>query len=90
MRGDVLWTVVGRSDLEEVDEARDRANARHSSGAMIGDGNGVMSNMAASIGEDITEPGDTDPAVEYRRLRTLGILRGRLPADVLDLNRDSA
>lgn len=66
----------GRSALEEVDEALDllRANIfQDSSGPIVGDGRGVMSSMAAMVGEEITEPGETEPAVECSHDRTLGM-----------------
>lgn len=47
----------------------------------IGDGKGVMSPMAANWGDDRTEAGDRDPALEAapaRTVRRLGVLRGRL------------
>lgn len=57
----------GKSAFEEVEEALDlvRANIFHDSrGAIVGDGRGVISSMAAIIGEEIVEPGETEPAVE--------------------------
>lgn len=66
----------GSSALEEVEEALDlvRANIFHDSrGAMVGDGRGVMSSMAAICGEEIIDPGETEPAVECSHDRTLGI-----------------
>jgi hypothetical protein len=60
-----------------------------SNAAIVGDGSGVTSNIAANCGEDITEPGDREPAVECRWARMLGTRRGRLAAEALDRRRPS-
>ncbi len=84
---------IGRSAVfEEVEEARDRvrANAFHdSSGPMVGEGRGVMSSMAAICGEEIVEPGDTEPAVECSQERTLGMRWVKLAAEALETMRGS-
>lgn len=74
--------------MEDEDEALDlvRASIFHDSkGPMVGEGNGVISSMAAICGEEMTEPGETEPAVECNQERTLGIRWVRLAADALDL-----
>lgn len=61
------YAVGGRSDLEEVDDPLDLVRARLfkvSNEPMVGEGNGVISSIAAICGDDITEPGDKDPALE--------------------------
>lgn len=55
--------------FEEVDDARDREPKvvfQVSNAPIVGDGRGVMSSMAAIWGEEIVDPGDSDPAVECR------------------------
>jgi len=84
---------IGRSAaLEEVDEARDRVRARalhDSNGAIVGEGKGVISSMAAICGEEMAEPGDTEPAVECSHERTLGMRWVKLAAEALDAIRGS-
>lgn len=86
-----MWVAVsdgGKSALEEDEEARDldRASIFHDSrGPMVGDGNGVISSIAAICGEEMIEPGETEPAVECSHERTLGMRWVRLAADALDL-----
>lgn len=78
----------GRSTREEVEEALDlvRASIFHDSrGAIVGDGNGVISSIAAICGEEMMEPGETEPAVECNHDLTLGIRWVKLAADALDL-----
>lgn len=99
MRGDegdkveLLVTVGGSgSALEDVDDARDlvRASIFHvSSGAIVGEGRGVISSIAAIWGEEIADPGETEPAVECSHDRTLGIRCVRLAAEALDANLGS-
>jgi hypothetical protein len=48
-----------------------------------------MSSIAAICGEAITDPGDSDPAVECSISLTLGILRGKLDAELLCRRSDS-
>lgn len=82
----------GRSILDEVDEARDRVRARclsDSKGAMVGEGKGVMSSIAAIWGDEMVEPGETEPAVEWSHDLTLGIRWFKLAAEALDIMRVS-
>jgi hypothetical protein len=51
--------------------------------AKTGDGSGDMSSKAFNCGEDMTEPGDKDPADECKAARMLGARRGRLDAEGL-------
>lgn len=51
--------------IDETEEARDLVSAFHDSkAAMVGEGSGVMSSIAAIWGEEMTVPGDTEPAEE--------------------------
>lgn len=45
--------------------------------------------MAAICGEAITDPGDSEPAEEWSLSLTLGILRGKLDAELLYRSSDS-
>lgn len=55
----------------------------------MGEGKGVISSMAAIWGDDIVEPGDTEPAVECNHDLMLGIRWVRLAAEALDIIRGS-
>lgn len=77
----------GNSTRDEAEDALDLVRARvfHDSIACnVGDGNGVISSIAAIIGDDMTDPGETDPAVECNQDLTLGIRCVRLAAEALD------
>lgn len=64
---------------EAIDDVRDkdgRSPRRHGDAPPIGDGNGVISPMAFSCGEDMIEAGDKEPALEIggaTRARRLGV-----------------
>lgn len=76
--------------IDETEEARDLVRAfQDSKAAIVGDGNGVISSIAAICGEEMTVPGDTEPADECSRFLTLGFRRGRLEVELLDRSRDS-
>lgn len=79
---------------EPSDEPRDLVLARlsvfhDSNAAMVGEGRGVISSIAAICGEEIYAPGETEPAEECRFARRLGTRRGRLAAEALDRSLDS-
>ena len=77
---------------EEIEEPRDRVreSARSDSNApMVGEGNGVISSMAAICGDEMVVPGETEPAEEWRCARILGTRSGMLEAEELDRNRGS-
>ena len=76
----------GASVLDVVDDPRDLVGSPYLKAlrsARIGEGRGDISRRAFNCGEDITEPGDSDPADECRVARMLCARRGRLDADVL-------
>jgi hypothetical protein len=76
----------GRSDLDDVEDVRERVRAtcfQDSKALIVGEGNGVISSMAAIWGDEITEPGERDPAVECNAALILGARRGRLAAEAL-------
>ena len=76
----------GTSVLEVVDEPRDLVgipNLKAWRSGKIGEGSGEMSSKAVNCGEDITDPGDKDPADECRAARMLVALRGILEAEKL-------
>ncbi len=50
--------------LEDVEEPRDLVLLQVSNAPIVGEGRGVISSMAAICGEEITDPGERDPAVE--------------------------
>jgi hypothetical protein len=84
---------AGRSVLsdrsDDIEEPRDLVLEKvrnNSNGSVVGDGSGVMSNIAAICGDDMEVPGDTSPAEECSRARMLGGLRERLEAELLDRN----
>jgi hypothetical protein len=76
----------GASVLDVVDDPRDLVGSPYlkalRSGS-TGEGRGDISRRAFNCGEDITEPGDSDPTDECRVARMLCARRGRLDADVL-------
>jgi hypothetical protein len=76
----------GTSVLDVVDDPRDLVGSPYlkalRSGS-TGEGRGDISRRAFNCGEDNTEPGDSDPADEWRAARMLCARRGRLDADVL-------
>jgi hypothetical protein len=79
-------TKGGASVLDVVDDPRDLVGSPYLKvlrSARIGEGRGDISRRAFNCGEDITEPGDSDPADECRVARMLCARRGRLDADVL-------
>jgi hypothetical protein len=76
----------GASVLDVVDDPRDLVGSPYLKAlrsAKTGDGSGDMSSKAFNCGEDITEPGDNDPADECKAARMLGARRGRLDAEEL-------
>lgn len=76
----------GASVLDVVEDPRDLVGSPYLKvlrSAKTGDGSGDMSSKAFNCGEDMTEPGDNDPADECKAARMLGARRGRLDADVL-------
>lgn len=76
----------GASVLDVVDEPRDLVGSPYFKvlrSANTGDGSGDMSSKAFNCGEDITEPGDNDPADECKAARMLGARRGKLDAELL-------
>jgi len=76
----------GASVLDVVDDPRDLVGSPYFKvlrSARTGEGRGDISRRAFNCGEDITEPGDSDPADECRAARMLCARRGRLDADVL-------
>lgn len=80
------------SALEDVEEALERVRAstlQVSRGAIIGEGSGVMSSIAAIWGEEIVDPGEREPAVECNHERMLGTRRARLAVEALDTRRSS-
>lgn len=75
-----------RDAMEEVRDKDGRSWRRHGDAPPTGDGNGVMSPMAFSWGEDIIEAGDKEPALEIGgaiRARRLGVRCRKLPGDRL-------
>lgn len=83
---------MGRSVFEPTDDPRDLVLARvphWSCIARVGEGNGVMSSIAAIWGEEITEPGESDPAEEWRCARILGARRGKFDDEILWRRRPS-
>lgn len=81
------------SDLEEIEDPLDLVLATYfqdSKALIVGDGRGVISSMAAICGDEMTEPGDIDPAVECSAALTLGARRGRLAAEALERSLWSA
>ena len=80
----------GSPDCDEIEDPLDRVREtsfQDSKGFIVGDGRGVMSSMAAIWGEEMTDPGDIEPAVECSAALTLGARRGRLAADALERSR---
>ena len=76
----------GPSVLDVVDDPRDLVgspNLKALRSGKTGEGSGDISSKAFNCGEDITEPGDNDPADECKAARMLGARRGRLDAEVL-------
>jgi hypothetical protein len=79
----------GKPDCEDIDDPLDLVLAicfHDSKAPIVGEGSGVMSSMAAICGDEITEPGEIEPAVECNAALTLGARRGRLAAEALDLS----
>jgi hypothetical protein len=75
-----------RPDCDEIEDPLDLVLEmlfQDSNAPITGDGRGVMSSIAAICGEDMTEPGDIEPAVECSAALTLGARRGRLAAEAL-------
>jgi hypothetical protein len=80
------------SVLDVVDEPRDLVGSPYLKAfrsVETGEGSGDMSSKAFNCGEDITDPGDNDPADECKAARMLGARRGRLDAEVLCRRRPS-
>ena len=76
----------GASVLDVIDDPRDLVGSPYLKAlrsASTGEGRGDISRRAFNCGEDITEPGDSDPTDECRAARMLCARRGRLDADVL-------
>jgi hypothetical protein len=79
-------TKGGASVLDVVDDPRDLVGSPYLNAlrsASTGEGRGDISRRAFNCGEDMMEPGESDPADECRAARMLCARRGRLDADVL-------
>lgn len=74
------------SVLDVIDDPRDLVGSpslKALRSGKTGEGSGDISSRAFNCGEDMTEPGDNDPADECKAARMLGARRGRLDAEVL-------
>jgi hypothetical protein len=75
-----------RDAVEEVRDKDGKSPRRHGTAPPRGDGNGVISPMAFSWGDDMIEAGDKEPALDSAgatSARRLGVRCGRLPEDKL-------